>query len=322
MSDPLLGQPEAVSSTLARHGVIVAVATSPTTTSPAVSVDGVVQSARWVRGYRPVVGDAVLVLVSSGPTGQSSNLVVGAMGASPSLVLPDEARVTAVPASSPTITVAADGVSYTAKFVGTAPAVGDLVLLEHRAAAVYVIGKIGSTAAPPTTIPPAPPTAPPTGPTSGTHSVSAIDSGTHVIGSGWSTNFGQDVVQGTYGGRVNSGAWFYGTSPAAIAGRPLTGARMFLPARRHMGDYNAPATIHLWAHTSTTRPGGEPARTAGPHDITIPAGWGGGWVAIPTSLAAVIVAGGGLAIVGAPYAGLIGRGGDPQSGAVQLDWTT
>lgn len=317
MTNPLLGQPAGSSSSLLRFGDIVLAGASL-----ALSVDGLVQSARWVQGYVPTAGDPVAFIVTRDQEGQSSNLVLGKVGANSSPALPDEALVTVVPASSATITVAIDGTSYTAKFVGSAPAVGDRVLLEHRRSMVYVVGKVGTTAAPaPPTPPPAPPAPPPTGPTTGTATFGATDSATARVGSGWNSPSGQTVIQGTYAGVSYAGAWFYGTAPASLAGRTIAGARVYLPARRRMGDYNSAATIRLYAHTSASRSAGDVSRVIGPHDITLPAGWGGGWVAIPASLAAQVVAGGGLGIAGSPYAGLDGRGDNPQSGAVQIDWT-
>ena len=317
MTNPLLGQPAGSSSSLLRFGDIVLAGTSLT-----LSVDGLVQSARWVQGYVPALGDAVAFVVTRDQEGQSSNLVLGKVAATSSPVLPDEALVTSVPASSATITVAIDGTSYTAKFVGTAPAVGDRVLLEHRRGMVYVVGKVGTTAAPaPPEPPPAPPAPPPTGPTSGTATFGATDSATARVGSGWNSPSGQTVIQGSYGGVTYAGSWFYGTAPSSLGGRTIAGARVYLAARRRMGSYNDPVTIHLYAHTSTSRPGGDVSRVVGPHNVTLPPGWGGGWVDIPVSLAAQVVAGGGLGIAGNPYAGLDGRGDNPQSGAVQIDWT-
>lgn len=318
MTNPLLGQSTGSSSSLLRLGDVVL--DGPVL---ALSVDGLVQSARWLQGYVPTAGDAVAFIVTRDQDGQSSNLVLGRVAATSSPVLPDEALVIVVPASSATITVAIDGTSYTAKFVGPAPAVGDRVLLEHRRSMIYVVGKVGTTAAPaPPEPPPAPPAPPPTSPTTGTASFGAIDSATARVGSGWNSPSGQTVIQGTYGGVSYAGAWFYGTAPSSLAGRTLTGARVYLAARRRMGSYNDPVVIHLYAHTSTSRPGGDVSRVVGPHDVTLPSGWGGGWVDIPTSLAAQVVAGGGLGIAGSPYAGVSGRGDDPQSGALSIDWTS
>lgn len=326
MIDPLLGEAAPSSTTAARFGVIVDTALAGAPPVLSVSIDGVVQSARWSSGYFPVVGEPVLVLVTAGPTGQSSNLVICAVTGSPAVAVlpPAEAIVTAVPASSPTISVAIDGISYTARVVGAAPAIGDRVLLTWRGSTAYAVGKIGTTPAPAPVLPVAPPAAPappPGGATSGTASFAAIDSATARAGSGWNSPSGQTVIQGSYGSVTYAGAWFYGTAPSSLGGRTLTGARVYLPARRRMGSYNDAVVIHLYAHTSASRPGGDVSRVVGPHDITLPPGWGGGWVDIPASLAAQVVAGGGLGIAGNPYAGLDGRGDNPQSGAVQIDWT-
>ena len=325
MSDPLLGQQRGASSATVRFGDIVLDDAGAT----ALNGDGVVQGARWTQAYVPAVGDAVAFVVIRDEDGQSSNLVLGKVGATAALAPPnppDEALVTAVPASSPTITVAIDGTSYTAKLAMTAPAVGDRVLLEHRPTTIYAVAKVQSTPAPPPVIPPPPPpppTPPPTGPASGTARFGAIDSATARVGAGWNSPSGQALTQGSWGGVAYAGAWFYGTGPSSLAGRGIRAARLYLPARRRMGSYNSAVPIHVYAHTSPSRPGGDVNRVAGPHDVMLPRGWGGGWVDIPPSLAAVVIAGGGLGIAGGgvpDYAGVVGRDTDPQSGAVAIDW--
>lgn len=318
MIDPLLGELAPSSSTRVLLGDVASVEGALVA-----RLGGVPQSARWSQGYYPTVGDAVAVLVTAGATGQSSNLVLCKVGASPAVAPPIEATVEAVPAGSPTITVAADGVSFDAKVAYPSPTIGDLVLLTWRGSVAYAISLIGATAPPAPPPPTAGPQPPPGGATTGTLSVPAIDSGTFQVGAGWNDRtFGSDVVQGSYGGRTSTGAWFYGTSPSSLAGRTIQGARIYLAARRRMGNYNDAVTIHLYAHNAASRPGGEPSRTTGPFDVTLPAGFNGDWVSIPTAFAAAIVAGGGISIAGNPYAGIIGRLGNPQSGAVAIDWTS
>lgn len=318
MIDPLMGEPRVAPSTSLRLGDVLMVGNTYQ-----VRVDGVPQSVRWNQNYVPVVGDSVVVLVSAGATGQSSNVVMCKVAAEPNLGPPFEATVTATPAGSPTITVNAGGTSRPAVVAYPSPAIGDLVLLTWRGPVAYAIAKIGATPPP---APPAPgfgPQAPPGAAARGSETFAAVDSGTFQVGAGWNDRtFGRDVVQGPYGGRSSSGAWFYGTSPAMLTGRTITGARIYLPARRRMGNYNDAATFHLYAHNSPGRPGGEPTRTVGPHDITLPPGWGGDWQGIPVSLAVQVVSHGGIAIAGSPYAGFLGRDNNPQSGAIQIDWAT
>lgn len=329
MSNPLLGQAVVPPSSLLRLGDVVLEGGVLS-----LSVDGVVQSSRWAQGYVPTVGDAVAFIVTAAAEGQSSNLVLCKVAATPAsppaapVVPPDEGTVTAVPASSPTITVSAAGSSFTAKFVGAAPTVGDLVLLEHRPTAVYVVGKVGVTAPPPP--PPEPPAPPPPPPapapppaaqSQGDQTFAAIDSATAVQGGAWNSRMSNDVRQGQYGGTpAYAGSWFYGTGPRSLLGRSVRAAEIYLPARQRVGNYNAGADVHLYAHNASSRPGGDPARTWGPFNVYLPAGWGGGWVQIPNIIAELVIEGGGVSIVGNPYVGFAGRGVNPQSGALSIAW--
>lgn len=319
MSDPLLGQQRGSSSVQVRFGDVVLAAGVA-----ALNIAGVVQGARWSQAYVPVAGDAVAVAVIRDEDGQSSNLVLGKVGATAPTSPPDEAVVTSVPASSPTITVAAAGVSYRAKVALASPTVGDRVLLLHRPDAIYAIARVQSTPAPLPVPPPPPPPPPPGGPSSGTDVFGASDSATARSGSGWNSTSGQNLTQGTWAGVAYTGSWFYGTGPGSLAGRGIRAARLYLPARRRIGNYGSPVVVHVYAHTSSSRPGGDVTRVAGPHDVTLPPGWGGGWVDIPQSLAAVVIGGGGLGIAGGgtpSYAGFPGRDADPQSGAIAIDWS-
>lgn len=321
--DPLLGELRPTSSTVARFGVVMGEGSARR-----VLIDGVEQSARWAKGFYPKHGDPVLVLVSAAPTGQSSNLVLCATQGSPDALVepPSEASVTAVPAASPTITVSAGGTSYTAKIVGAAPVVGDLVFLEWRSGVAYAVGVIGSTPAPEPPPPPAPiipPPPPPSAATTGTLAVPALDSGTFAVGAGrWDSYYKQHVTQGSWGGKSYSGAWFYGTSAQQLAGRTITGIRMQLASRRRVGNYNTPVALRLHAHTSPNRPGGDVPRVAGPYIVNIGPGSPGGWVDLPLDFAPALVAGGGISIVGGDYASITGRGEDPSSGLLHIDWSS
>lgn len=320
MIDPLFGEVAASASTRVLLGDVV-----DSGGALVARLGGVPQSARWNQGYYPAAGDAVAVLVTAGATGQSSNLVLCKVGAGPAILPPAEALVTAAPAASPTITVSSEGASFEAKVAYPSPAIGDLVLLTWRGSVAYAISLIGATAPPEPPPPIEGPQPPPGGATSGTLTAPAIDSGTYQVGAGWNDRtFGSDVIQGSYGGRTSTGSWFYGTTPSSIAGRPLAASRIYLGPRRRMGNYNAAATLHLYAHNAPSRPGGEPTRTVGPFDISLPAGFAGGWLDVPisTGIPAAVIAGGGVSIAGNPYAGVVGRLGDPQSGAFAFDWTS
>lgn len=314
MINPLMGEASPLPQTTTRQGQIVSVGGDLQ-----VNVGGVVLPARWADPLTVVAGDPVLVLLTSWPTGQSEATVLCRTANRPRA---GRGTVTSVPVGSDTISVSTEEGSVEAYFVATySPTIGDLVLLSWTASDATVIGEVGVIPAPPP--PPAPPSAPPPPQAAGTSTFAAIDSATFNVGAGWNDRtFGSDVVQGPYGGRSSTGSWFYGTGPSSLAGRSIVGARIYLAPRRRMGDYNNAATFHLYAHNASSRPAGEPTRVVGPFDITLPRGYGGGWHNIPGNLVAVVIAGGGISIAGSPYAGVLGRNADAQSGALSLDWTT
>lgn len=284
-----------------------------------VIVGGLPQACRFLDPTVLVDGDPVVVAFMGGMTGQAEAVVIGRTAARPR---PGDGQVTAVPGGSSTITVATREGNVTARYVASyTPIVGDSVVINWQSALPTVMGKVGVTAAP--APPPVPPTAPPSGGGAGTATYAAIDSGTARVGSGWNSPSGQNLWQGSWaGGPAFAGAWFYGAGPGQLQGRSIVGARLFMGARRRMGNYNSPATFHLYAHTSPWRPAGDVFRNVGPHDITVPPGWGGGWVNIPTVFAEQVVLGGGIGIAGNPYAGVAGRGEDPMSGVLAIDWRT
>jgi hypothetical protein len=112
---------------------------------------------------------------------------------------------------------------------------------------------------------------------------------------------------------------------AELAGATITRIRFRVPQRRTVGSYNSALTLHLYAHTSAGRPGGDVTRVAGPTDTTIPAGWnpspGDGFIDLPTSIASTLIAGGGISISGDPYLSFIGKPADPASGQLLIDWS-
>jgi hypothetical protein len=83
----------------------------------------------------------------------------------------------------------------------------------------------------------------------------------------------------------------------------------------------AAATVHLYAHTSATRPAGDVSRTMGPLDVTLQPGNGPLVVDLPLSWAPVLTAGGGISISGDPYTGVGGRDTAPDTGLLQISWT-
>lgn len=314
MTNPLLGQPEPRSTSLVRFGVIL----QSTSGALTLNVDGVEQPARWLQEYSPTLGDKVAFVVTRDALGQSSNLVVGRVGETRA-VRPDEGVVTAV--AAPWVTVLADGVSYQAKIAGTAPIVGDRMLLEHRPTVIYAVAKVTATTAP-TPVIPTTPLPPLSSAKSGVERFASTDSRTALAYGAWSIKDGKSVIQGTYAGVTYAGSWFLGTGPAWLSAVTVTGFRVYLPARLRIGAFDASATFGLYATNATEAGETDPARVVGPTNITLPAGWGGGWVTLPNTYATQIIAGGGLGIEGTALAGFVGRDIDPMSGASEFTWTT
>lgn len=284
-----------------------------------VNVNGNVLPARWADPLVVVAGDPVLVDISSSRAGQGVAFVRCRLTDKPR---PGQGTVATVPASSPTITVTgADGNSYTATFVASyTPTVGDPVILSWNAAVPSVVGKITTTAAPA----PPPPVVEPPASVTGSTPYPAASSGTWVPSLGawdaWAGG-GSHVYQGSYGSSTTYGAWFYSGSMAQLAGKTITRIRFVLGSRRAVGNNNQPVTVHFYAHTSANKPAGDASRTVGPHDVTAQPAQGLTEYDLPLSFAPVLLAGGGIAIAGNPYAGFLGVNAQPESGLLILDWS-
>lgn len=282
----------------------------------AVNVGGNVIPARWADPSVVAPGDTVRVEIASG-IGQGQGFVTGRLTPSPR---PGTGKVKSnTPGTIITVT-GADGVDYQCTFLGSyTPAAGDNVALDWRAAQPNVLGKIG--------VIPAPGpggggvTPPPGQPQTGTTVYPAADSATYGP-FGWDkwAGGGGNVYQGSYGSGPLYGAWFYAGSPAELAGRTISRVLFNLGPRRTVGNYNAAAIVHFYAHSNTSRPGGDVTRVAGPLDISIPPGWGGGTVELPAAFGAALQSGGGISIAGEPYAGFLGRSSSPDSGTLTIDW--
>ena len=277
----------------------------------AVNVGGTYPPVRWVAGWVPAVGDVVRVLAYAG-----EYLVVGRVQ---STARPATGTVTA--AGTPRCTVSAGGVLYQClRDAAYTPVVGHVVRLDWSEPVPWVIGQTltDSSVAPTDPTVPAPP---PTGPVTGVDTFAAVDSGR------WSTTYGW-AADGTYAGRpqqgtsggTNTGAWFYGAGPAAaLAGRTITRAEVYVIRASIQGPGGA-AAVHLYRHTSNTRPAGNVARVAGPSDVSRARGEAG-WADVPAAWGQSIVdGGGGLAIFGDPYLLLDGLLQNGQSGALRLTW--
>ena len=285
----------------------------------AVNVNGNVIPARWSDPLVVAEGDPVLVELSASRAGGAAAIVRCRLADKPR---PGQGTVLTVPASSPTITVTgSDGAVYTATFVGSySPVVGDRVILSWNAAVPSVVGKITTTAA---AAPVAPPVAPPPTSSTGTTPYQASAGDTYWPAGGWGSWAGGQgrIYQGSYGGGPVYGAWFYAGSTAQLAGKTITGIRFTLGSRLPVGNNNQPATVHLYAHTSANKPGGDVTRVAGPFDVTVQPGQGLKEYALPLSFASALQGGGGIAITGDPYAGFNGPITQPESGLLNLDWS-
>lgn len=279
-----------------------------------VNVGGSDLFATWADPIVVDDGDVVDVEVTGSAQGGNSVHVPSRTAVQPR---PKTGTVTAVPASSPTINVAAGGVTYKAEFVGTY-AVNDVVHLDWGAGRPRVIGRVSTTAAPPPPVPPAPVYVAESGYMDGP----AIRSGTFFGPGGWDSwaGGGENVFQGNYGAGQLYGAWFYGGRFASLAGRTITKVQFRTGARRPVGNHRAPAVLHFYAHASPDRPGGDVVRSGAVFDWTIQPGQGPAWIELPVAFGAAVVAGGGVAVAGDPYAGMDGRLAQADSGALILDW--
>lgn len=286
-------------------GVVVA----GTTGGLAVNVNGATPPVWWPAGYIPTVGDAVKVLMVDGTAVVHSPVVTTQR--------PLTGTVAGTP-SAGTVPVDTTGGTLLCRFVGTAPAVGALVRLDWQATSPWIWPNAAAST------PEGPggggevPIPPPVTET-GTLSVTALDSGSWSV-QGWSSFHGTNLTQGTYSGSTYTGAWFHGSAPGQLAGRTITGFRLRHGARRRMGNYNSPLVLQVWRTTNSTRPPGDTNRVEGPATFTLGPNQPAGWVDLPPAWGAAIVAGGGLAIAGGAYGGVVGIGEDGASGQLQIDW--
>lgn len=266
-------------------------------------------------------GKIAVALVNNGG-GQSSALVLGGYADQPR---PSTGTVADIlpPGPGVQLVIAADnGATYTTdRFIGSYN-IGDPVYLTWDAAQPTVIGKVAAISPPPPTAPPATTTP------AGTGQVKRIATASDTFGVGgwgrWATsqNGGEDVYTGTLGSYTVTGSWFYGAPDPVLAGKTVTGIRFYVPRRLPgVGAYNSAVTIHVYAHDSSSRPGGDVNRVTGPADVTVAAGFGGGFVDLPINFANALVNGGGISIAGNPYAGFESRLDNPESGKILIDWS-
>lgn len=231
-------------------------------------------------------------------------------------------KVTAFTAGQPTCTVQIGNNTYTAQRAASyTPTVNDIAILTFAGGALYAVAPL-SVYTPPV-VPPATGTAPPPPPlVNGNSNITCQDSGTWTDGYNWNSYFGQNTYSGSGYVPRSTASWFYNGGTLGLADKTnINAIRFWLGPRRNGGNYNVAATVHFYAHNAQSRGGGEPTRVVGPFDVTIPAGWGGDWVALPTSFAATLKAGGGVSLAGDPYVGFTGVGENGNAGALSIDWS-
>lgn len=287
------------------------VVTLPDGVTLAVNIAGTNPPVWWPAGYIPTAGDAVKVLMVDGIAVVHSPVIAGQR--------PLTGTVAGVPVDG-LLPVTTTSGTIQARYVGSAPANGTLVRLDWQSTSPWVWPSAAASTTPP--VDPGGgggPVAPPAT-QSGIHWVAAGDSGTWSA-QGWSSYYGNNLTQGSYGGASYTGAWFYGSAPQQIAGRVVTGARVHIGSRRRMGNYNADLVLNIYVHTNPTRPAGDTTRVMGPVSVTLPPNAPPQWVELPASYGQQIVdAGGGLGIASGTYGGVTGVGEDASSGQLQLDW--
>lgn len=284
------------------------------------NVGGNMLDARWLDPIQPQQSGKIVVDITNDGKGQSTALVIGGYTDQPR---PSTGTVTAVEtagSATEVVFTGDDGVSYRSpRFTGSYN-LGDSVLLDWTAGMASVTGHIPGI----TVVHSSPPPLPPTAAFSGEVSAVATVSDTFGVG-GWgrwagSQNGRQAVYSGTWGGYTVTGAWFYGAPKPVLSGKTITRIRFKLPARLSVGA-SGTATVHLYAHTSQSRPGADVTRSVGPFDYQVGQGAGGQYIDLPLSFAATLAAGGGVSIAGDPYVGFKSRLDDPEAGKLIFNWS-
>lgn len=313
--------------TLLRVGTVVA---DPETGALSVTTSGMeIPISAWVDSVRVGAGDRLLLALSESPDAQAATTVIGRLTATAPTGRGDEGTVTAVQPAARTVTVTINGATTPGvRYVGTEPAVGDVVLLDHRATVVYALGVVAPAtpaATPPAVIAPPPPPPPAGDQTTGRVTLIATTSATwDRTNRVWNRYHGTGVMQGSWGAYSYSGHWWYGPAPTRLAGRTPTRVTLDLGPVKRAGAYGSARTVHLWRHTAANRGATEPTRSGTAIDLALPAG--ATRLAVTSDeypalldLAAGLAGGGGLSIVGDPYLGFEGVTA-PNSGKLTIDW--
>lgn len=278
--------------------------------------------ARWLDPIQPLQGGKIVVDLTTDGKGLSTALVIGGYTDQPRPSTGTAQEVIPAGTSTQIVFVGSDGVTYTTdRFIGSYSP-GDPIYLTWDAAKPTIIGKIQALAPPPPVAPPPPP--PPVIAT-GSETLLVTASDTWGVG-GWgrwakSQNGGEFVYSGSWAGQTLTGSWFYGAPRPALQGKTITRIQFRVPPRELVGNHNSPAAIHIYAHTSGARPGGDVARVVGPQYVVVDPGFQGGDIDLPLTFAATLAAGGGISIAGDPYIGFLSRLKDPQVGKLLIDWS-
>jgi hypothetical protein len=282
---------------------------------------GVPVEATWNPDLIPEDGGKCLLLLAS-EDNKSQYFVICRLG--PSSSPGPTARVSAFTGGQPTLTIEADdGTSYTAiRASGYTPVVNDRAILTYGRGNIYAVG--AQAVYTPPYVPPAevPIVAPPPPPARGTSNIPCQDSATWTYSYGkWNDYYKQNVYTGSGYAPSCSGSWWYNGGTWGLGDKPnITRIQFWLPPRRAAGGH-ATANLPIYAHDQAYRGSAEPARVAGPHNVAVPYGWGGGWIDLPLSFAGPLKGGGGISIAGDPYQGYTGVAEHGNSGALSVDWS-
>lgn len=295
-------------------------------TWPNIIVGGVTQFAAWVDNCYPAVGEPVTVAREVDPAGFARNIVLGRLdrpGATEGTVLSTDGTKALVSVGAEEVTAAYDpDKTFTP---------GDTVRIIWQGRVATVAFKLTSYVPPPAQNPGT--TAPPPANSTGRLPALATDSATWTATLGYWNVWAQQnqkVYTGSYGGHTTTGSWFYNGTTKQLAGATIVKVMFRVPKRLPVGSFNSAGTLHIYVHTSDTRPGGDVARVLGPYDVSIPAGWTGegeltagnpaGFVTLPNEAGTQLINGGGISVAGDPYMGFAGKAEDPASGQLLIDW--